>query len=76
MTCTLKNSHPAIKGEKRVGRGLPRQGGGGGKGKKMGKVRREGGMWWRVELGVGMDRYALPLSSGHPAHSNSGAVKA
>lgn len=24
----------------------------------------------------GMDRYTLPQSSGHPAHSNSGAVKA
>lgn len=25
MTCALKNSQPAIKGEKRAGRGLPRE---------------------------------------------------
>lgn len=66
MTCALKNSQPAIKGEKRAGRGLPRKRGG----RREGKREDKGG------VGVGMDRYALPQSSGHPAHSNSGAVKA
>lgn len=71
MTCALKNSQPAIKGGNRAGRGLPREGGRGG-GRVEGRIKGGGG----GGVGVGVDRYALPQSSGHPAHSNSGAVKA
>lgn len=58
MTCTLKNSQPAIKGGKRAGRGLPRE-----REREEGRGGKEG---WAGVRGSGSIRIASVIWASSP----------